>query len=54
MSDPEASFAAMERFRAKLRARVNLPLVGVGVHLADPTSSDAMGTVSDFLWYDQV
>lgn len=54
MSDPEASFAAMELFRAKLRSRVGLPLVGVGVQLADPISTDAMATCSDFIWYDQV
>jgi hypothetical protein len=54
MSDPEASFAAMELFRAKLCSRVGLPLVGVGVQLADPISTDAMATCSDFIWYDQV
>ena len=47
-------FAAMDLFRAKLRGRVSLPLVGIGVQLADPISSDAMGTVVDFIWYDQV
>ena len=44
----------MELFRAKLRSRVGLPLVGVGVQLADPISTDAMATCSDFIWYDQV
>lgn len=44
----------MDLFRAKLRGRVSLPLVGIGVQLADPISSDAMGTVVDFIWYDQV
>ena len=30
-----------------------LPLVGIGIQLADPTSSDALADSSDFLWFDQ-
>ena len=28
-------------------------MVGIGVQLADPTSSDALADSSDFLWFDQ-
>ena len=30
-----------------------VPLVGIGIQLADPTSSDALADSSDFLWFDQ-
>jgi len=43
-------FEAISEFRAKLsKGEV---LVGIGVQLADPTSSDALADCSDFIWYD--
>jgi len=48
----QRQFAAIRRFREKLNAG-EVPLVGIGVQLADPTSSDALSDVSDFLWFDQ-
>lgn len=46
-------FAAIMEFREKLRQPVKLPLVGIGVQLTDPTSTDALADCSDFIWYDQ-
>lgn len=45
-------FEAIRNFRAKLNSGL-VPLVGIGVQLADPTSSDALADSADFLWFDQ-
>lgn len=45
-------FEAIRLFREKLAARTE-PLVGIGIQLTDPTSTDALCDVSDFLWFDQ-
>lgn len=43
-------FEAIRHFRKKLARGETL--VGVGIGLSDPTSSDALADCSDFLWYD--
>lgn len=43
-------FEAIGAFREKLKKGETL--VGVGIQLTDPTSSDAMADCSDFLWFD--
>lgn len=45
-------FEAIATFRQKLQSG-QVPLVGIGVQLADPTSTDALCDISDFLWFDQ-
>lgn len=45
-------FEAIRVFREKL-ANGAVPLVGIGIQLADPTSTDALCDISDFLWFDQ-
>jgi len=45
-------FSAIRSFKAKLAAK-QVPLVGVGVQLTDPTSTDALCDTVDFIWYDQ-
>lgn len=45
-------FAAIRDFRRKLESG-DVPLVGIGIQLADPTATDALCDVSDFLWFDQ-
>jgi len=45
-------FEAIKEFRAKLQKPECLPMIGVGIQLADPTSSDALADCSDFMWYD--
>ena len=55
MSEPRGNslqFEAIKAFRSKLQAGA-VPLVGIGIQLADPTSSDALADSSDFLWFDQ-
>lgn len=44
-------FAAINAFRQKLQVG-DTPLVGIGIQLADPTSTDALSDCSDFLWFD--
>lgn len=43
-------FEAIREFRAKLVKGDTL--VGIGIQLTDPTSSDALADCSDFLWFD--
>mmetsp|Transcript_62336 Transcript_62336/g.182088 ORF Transcript_62336/g.182088 Transcript_62336/m.182088 type:complete len:343 (-) Transcript_62336:215-1243(-) len=43
-------FEAIKHFRQKLAQGETL--VGIGVQLADPTSTDALADCSDFIWYD--
>ncbi|CAK0807457.1 unnamed protein product [Prorocentrum cordatum] len=43
-------FEAIKRFRSKLANGETL--VGIGVQLSDPTSTDALADCSDFIWYD--
>jgi len=45
-------FAAINAFRAKLQDTAALPLVGIGVQLADPSSTDALADTVDFFWFD--
>eukprot|EP00418_Pyrodinium_bahamense_P042277 CAMPEP_0179189642 /NCGR_PEP_ID=MMETSP0796-20121207/94146_1 /TAXON_ID=73915 /ORGANISM="Pyrodinium bahamense, Strain pbaha01" /LENGTH=339 /DNA_ID=CAMNT_0020893781 /DNA_START=21 /DNA_END=1041 /DNA_ORIENTATION=+ len=43
-------FQAIKEFRSKLAKGETL--VGIGVQLTDPTSTDALADCSDFIWYD--
>ena len=48
----ELQFQAIRNLRQKLDTG-RVPLVGIGIQLADPTSTDALCDCSDFLWFDQ-
>lgn len=43
-------FEAIKEFRSKLAKGETL--VGIGIQLTDPTSSDALADCSDFFWFD--
>lgn len=43
-------FEALKEFRAKLERGETL--IGIGIQLSDPTSTDALADCVDFLWYD--